>query len=162
MSDAEAAVDEAELLHSELVASTHLAPFLPWLQAKHGPERAAAYSPTWNAMVVLLKDGFSPCDSAKLTTFGLFREDAPVPVELLAAAWRLDGDADSQARCAAVVAAFEAATLLKRGRDGCVTPHDLTLDLAQVRAMWRCVVLPPTWGSKRCTRLRAHDFNRPC
>ena len=42
MSDAEAAAAEAEALHEELVASEHVAPVLPWLQAKHGPERAAA------------------------------------------------------------------------------------------------------------------------
>lgn len=133
MSDAAAAAAEADALHLQLESSTYLEPLLPWLQEKHGVERAAAYTPTWNAMAVLLQDGFSPCDAAKFTTFGLFREDAPVPVELLAAAWRLDGDASNKARCAAIVAAFEAATLLKRSRDGCITPHDLTLDLSKVR-----------------------------
>lgn len=104
--DADAAVAEAEALRHELEASTLLAPLLPWLQAKHGPERATACAsrgaarggacivsppapphthtdaPTWNAMAVLLQDGFSPCDASKFTTFGLFREDVPVPVQV--------------------------------------------------------------------------------
>ena len=33
-------------------------------------------------MAVLLGDGFSPCDASKFMTFGLFREDAAVPVQV--------------------------------------------------------------------------------
>ena len=72
----------------------------PWLATQHGEDRVALYSPTWNAMLALLSQGFSISDALKWETFGLFDVDADVTPELLAAAWHMDASEDGRARCA--------------------------------------------------------------
>jgi hypothetical protein len=99
------------------------------------------YTPVWSAIVTLLSQAFAPSDAAKFATFGLFDDNIAIPVELLAVAWRLHSSPSSRSRCGAVIAAFEAASLLKRVRDDCVLLHDLSLDLA------RALLRPPSHTS---------------
>lgn len=71
-------------------------------------------------------------DKDKFATFGLFQENAQVPVHLLGIAWGMDLYPE---RRDSVLASLETASLLKRGRFGCVQLHDLAWEYAQAVIM---------------------------
>lgn len=89
----------------------------------------APYAPVFRAISALFAGGFALCDVNRFATFGIFPEDAHIPTSILAAAWRMCGPDDAR-RADGIISTFEAMSLLKRGRPGCVQLHDLPWEYA--------------------------------
>ena len=85
------------------------------------------YASVYRAIATTLHTSLTASDAAKFLTFAIFEEDSEVPIEVLGAAWAVEGGA----RLSAVIQALEDAALLKRGRAGCVQLHDLAWEYAR-------------------------------
>jgi WD40 repeat protein len=125
--DAEVAVELAGELTAALSGEGEdggVGTLLPILRASK--DYRAEQEPVFRAIHVTL--GKALLDREKFAVFGLFEEDAQVPEELLGMVWRMEGQS---VRREGVVAALEGASLLKRGREGCVQLHDLAWEYAR-------------------------------